>query len=64
MSRTTTIDQAPKNEVNANSCCGGPAPNAANACCVRDAEAKTTGGRGCGCHSAPHATDSKAVCCA
>lgn len=30
-------------------CCGGPAPQGAEACCVRDAEAKATGGAGCGC---------------
>lgn len=32
-------------------CCGGPAPQGTNACCVRDAEAKSTGAVGCGCAS-------------
>lgn len=30
-------------------CCGGPAPEVADACCVRDAEAKAAGEKGCGC---------------
>jgi hypothetical protein len=30
-------------------CCGGPAPEAADACCQQDAEAKATGARSCGC---------------
>jgi Pyridine nucleotide-disulphide oxidoreductase len=30
-------------------CCGGPAPEAVDACCQQDAEAKATGARGCGC---------------
>jgi hypothetical protein len=33
----------------ADSCCGGPAPVEANACCVADAEAKQAGKAGCGC---------------
>ncbi len=36
----------------ASSCCGGPAPEASNACCVLDAEAKAAGEEGCGCGSA------------
>lgn len=32
-------------------CCGGPAPNDAAACCVRDAGAKSAGVAGCGCPS-------------
>jgi thioredoxin reductase len=31
------------------SCCGGPAPEEANACCVDDATAKAEGKSGCGC---------------
>jgi thioredoxin reductase len=31
------------------SCCGGPAPEEANACCVDDAVAKAEGKSGCGC---------------
>jgi hypothetical protein len=30
-------------------CCGGPAPEDVAACCVRDADAKAAGARGCGC---------------
>jgi len=30
-------------------CCGGPAPEGAEACCVRDADVKAAGGAGCGC---------------
>ena len=36
-------------ETNASGCCGGPAPAAVDACCVRDAEAKAQGEQGCGC---------------
>ena len=35
----------------ASACCGGPAPNDADACCVQDAEAKTAGASGCGCRA-------------
>ena len=35
------------------SCCGGPAPAEADACCVQDAEAKAVGKDGCGCGSEP-----------
>lgn len=34
------------------SCCGGPAPPEADACCARDAEVKSAGGAGCGCSTA------------
>lgn len=30
-------------------CCGGPAPAAADACCVADAEATAAGQSGCDC---------------
>lgn len=30
-------------------CCGGPAPKDADACCVKDADAKAAGESGCGC---------------
>lgn len=33
-------------------CCGGAAPEGADACCALDAEVKATGGSGCGCNSA------------
>lgn len=31
------------------SCCGGPAPESVDACCVADAQAKSAGQAGCGC---------------
>jgi Pyridine nucleotide-disulphide oxidoreductase len=41
----------------AESCCGGPAPSSADACCVDDARAKARGETGCGCAAtAPHAS--------
>lgn len=62
MSKTkTTTDKGTENERDGNSCCGGPAPTNANACCARDADAKAAGATGCGCSPA---TDSKQVCCA
>ncbi|MEO8504486.1 MAG: NAD(P)-binding domain-containing protein [Acidobacteriota bacterium] len=30
-------------------CCGGPAPAGVDACCVKDADAKSAGADGCGC---------------
>jgi hypothetical protein len=30
-------------------CCGGAAPQGADACCALDADIKSTGGSGCGC---------------
>jgi hypothetical protein len=36
-------------EESAAGCCGGPAPAAADACCVADVEAKQAGKAGCGC---------------
>jgi hypothetical protein len=46
-------------------CCGGPAPTGADACCARDAEVKSTGGAGCGCGpaAAPAAPAKKTGCC-
>jgi hypothetical protein len=32
-------------------CCGGPAPDGADACCVKDADAKSAGEARCGCNS-------------
>ena len=34
-------------------CCGGPAPDGVDACCVQDADAKEAGEAGCGCGTAP-----------
>jgi hypothetical protein len=36
----------------ATGCCGGPAPAGADACCVKDADAKAAGLEGCGCGAA------------
>jgi hypothetical protein len=46
-------------------CCGGPAPTGAEACCAKDAEAKSAGGAGCGCASATRgpAGPKKTPCC-
>jgi catechol 2,3-dioxygenase-like lactoylglutathione lyase family enzyme len=40
---------------NASACCGGPAPKEADACCVKDANAKAAGAPGCGCSTAASA---------
>jgi hypothetical protein len=47
----------------ANTCCGGPAPQGTNACCVRDADAKSTGAAGCGCGPTPAVAAKKTGCC-
>jgi thioredoxin reductase len=36
-------------ESKAKGCCGGPAPEASDACCADDAQAKAKGEEGCGC---------------
>jgi len=41
-------------------CCGGPAPDDVDACCLADVEARTTKGEGCGC-GAPVASSHRAV---
>jgi hypothetical protein len=38
-------------------CCGGPAPAAADACCVADATAKADGKSGCGCGGPSRTTE-------
>ena len=40
----------------AGGCCGGPAPEEANACCADDAVAKAEGKSGCGCGTAVNLT--------
>jgi hypothetical protein len=49
-------------------CCGGPAPAGADACCVKDADAKAAGLDGCGCGAtdatSPEPVASAAACCA
>ncbi|WP_366655480.1 NAD(P)-binding domain-containing protein [Fodinicurvata sp. EGI_FJ10296] len=42
----TSITDPPRS---ASGCCGGPEPVSVDACCVKDAEAKTGGATGCGC---------------
>ena len=42
-------DMSEGNAVQAAACCGGPAPKEADACCVKDADAKAAGETGCGC---------------
>ena len=48
-------------------CCGGPAPKDADACCVKDADAKAGGESGCGCGEPkleqPSAPVAAASCC-
>ena len=43
-------------------CCGGPSPTDADACCARDADVKAAGGAGCGCGSVA-APATKSGCC-
>ena len=49
-------------ELTAGTCCGGPAPAGADACCAQDAMVKSAGGGGCGCGSAAPA-EKKTGCC-
>jgi hypothetical protein len=46
---TRPLAAAPIRIAAASSCCGGPAPAEANACCADDAKAKAAGASGCGC---------------
>jgi thioredoxin reductase len=46
-----------------NTCCGGPAPERADACCRQDAAAKDAGQDGCGCVPAPASQPIRASCC-
>ena len=55
-------EPATKIDDTAASCCGGPAPVGASACCALDAEQKASGAAGCGC--APRsATPARKGCC-
>lgn len=49
------------------SCCGGPAPAQADACCADDAVAKASGATGCGCASpadiSPSSKKAGSACC-
>jgi thioredoxin reductase len=44
---TTQFHQA--EDTASSGCCGGPAPEAVDACCVADAQTKAATGQGCGC---------------
>jgi hypothetical protein len=45
-------------------CCGGAAPEGADACCALDAETKAAGGSGCGCNrKAAGGTSKSGGCC-
>ncbi|MFK5978333.1 MAG: hypothetical protein QM488_05550 [Rhizobiaceae bacterium] len=60
------IQSSLKADNEAASCCGGPAPDHADACCVKDANAKAAGEDGCGCNSkADNLQKAKTnICCA
>jgi thioredoxin reductase len=45
-------------------CCGGPAPEGVDACCVRDADDKASGKSGCGCGAPAPAAAPAPTCCA
>jgi hypothetical protein len=65
--QTQTVTQgtdARESRTSRGSCCGGPAPAGADACCAQDAEAKSTGNAGCGCSSTAAASSpKKSACC-
>lgn len=59
-----TEPEAPQGREAQSGCCGGAAPQGADACCALDANIKSTGGSGCGC--APRAANGarqKGGCC-
>ncbi len=47
--RTSSIQTPATSTPAAAGCCGGPAPQGTDACCVHDADVKAAGGAGCGC---------------
>jgi hypothetical protein len=58
------VSDASKGKVVPSGCCGGAAPQGADACCALDAEIKSTGGSGCGCApKAASAARQKRGCC-
>ena len=60
----TTETEASQRKAAQSGCCGGAAPQGADACCALDADIKSTGGSGCGC--APRAANGarqKGGCC-
>lgn len=48
----TTMATEPTTNTQPSGCCGGPAPEGVDACCVKDADAKAAGEAGCGCSDA------------
>jgi Pyridine nucleotide-disulphide oxidoreductase len=48
-SNAYTLAETGVSDATAAGCCGGPAPAGADACCVKDADAKAAGLDGCGC---------------
>lgn len=59
---TPATSATPADSPVAAGCCGGAAPAGADACCALDAEAKATGGAGCGCSRAASAP-TRSGCC-
>jgi thioredoxin reductase len=55
-----SVDFGDASEAKSSGCCGGPAKEDANSCCVADEEAKAKGADGCGCSSQPAVEASKA----
>jgi hypothetical protein len=51
----STTPEASQGKAAQSGCCGGAAPQGADACCALDANIKSTGGSGCGC--APRAAN-------
>lgn len=47
----------------ASGCCGGAAPEGADACCALDADVKVSGGSGCGCGTTDAAPPTSSGCC-
>jgi hypothetical protein len=45
----TTEPEKSRGQQAQSGCCGGAAPQGADACCALDADIKSTGGSGCGC---------------
>ena len=60
-----SVDYGGASEAKSPGCCGGPAKEDANSCCVADEEAKAQGAEGCGCSSQPavEVSKAKASCC-
>ncbi len=56
---TGVCSATPASATAPSSCCGGPAPQETEACCVDDAEAKAAGDAGCGCSPASTVARSK-----